>query len=121
MLDVLLALIRPRQACAIMDHLAPAVPLNGLQHLKRLRKLPKQEDGQPAMEVLLCPLPSEQQPPTAGGATTFCAWSADSLAAAGAPDAVVQLTTEQVLPVRRAQVGHSTAAPACMHLTRAGL
>ena len=103
--DVLLALITPSQASILMGQLAPAVPLKGLQHLKRLRRLPEPQDGKPALELLLCPLPSVL--PAADGKaadTQYTSWPAQTLEAAGAPGPAVQLVAEHGLRVRRAQV-----------------
>ena len=102
---MLLAIIPPSQASILMGKLAPAVPLKGLQHIKRLRKLSEQQDGQTALELLLCPLPSEQPAANTNVADMqYCSWPAEMLAAAGAPDAVMQLVAEHDLLVRRAQV-----------------
>lgn len=89
----------------MMGRLAPAVPLTGLQHVKRLRKPPEAADGQPCLELLLCALPHEQPEEAAGESTaTYTPWTADQAAAAGAPEAVVQLVAEHSLLLRRGQV-----------------
>ena len=108
---MLLARIHPRQASSMMGHLALAVPMTGLQHVKRLRKPPEAADGQPNLELLLCALPHEEQNEAPSVSTaTFTSWTAEQAAAAGAPEAVVQLVVEHSLLLRRGRVGAR-----CMH------
>ena len=121
--DVLLALIRPSQASSLMGQLTAAAPLKVLSHLKRLRKVAEPADGQPALEIILCTLPQAHTAngtgylhaadgPSPPAEPAFTAWTAERLAAAGAPDAVVQLVDTHKLAVRQAQV------LACMPMRR---
>jgi tRNA-specific adenosine deaminase 3 len=55
--EVLVARVAPQAVGALINRLAADLPLNGLKHLKRVRK------AQGAMEVVLCGLPSGAAPP----------------------------------------------------------
>ena len=102
---VLLARIHPRLASSMMGRLAPAVPLTGLQHVKRLRKPPEAAEGQPCLELLLCALPHEAPSQAAGESmATYTPWTGEQASAAGAPEAVVQLVVEHGMVLRRGQV-----------------
>eukprot|EP00887_Chlorella_sp_A99_P007951 scaffold12.g7951.t1 len=53
LVDIFAACIEPRLGGLLMRALAPAVPLEGLQHIKRVRKSPS---SPPNLEILLCPV-----------------------------------------------------------------
>jgi tRNA-specific adenosine deaminase 3 len=84
--EVLVARVAPQTVGTLINRLAKDLPLNGLRHLKRVRK------AQGAMEVVLCSLPSGAAPPQPEQPL------ADYLAASPAVDipAAVAATLQQV-------------------------
>jgi hypothetical protein len=99
---ILVALINPSQAGALVRKLGPAAPLAGLQHLKRVRKLP---DTAAQLEIILCPVGEPQlAKPGNDRAAQPTEWTALGLKEAGIPDAVIRIISEERLLLRTAVV-----------------